>query len=349
MSITREPYGKLPDGREVEKFTLTNANGVRLCVTNYGGLLLSLEVPDRDGKTADVLLGKKGLRGYVAGHPYFGAITGRVAGRITGAKFTLDGVTYPLDKNDNDNCLHGGLDGFDKQVWEPTALEEDGASVLQLHYLDQDGHNGFPGNLDCTVTYRLTDDNALVIDYACTTDKATPLAVTNHAYFNLRGEDNGNILGHEFQILGDRYAVADAEMTLTGEVRSVEGQPNDLRQPVILRDRIAGIHKKHGDNYFFPEGRTAEPRLVARVREPESGRVMECLTTEPGVQFYSSAMIEDEVTTGKHGVYRLHAGFCLETQPCPEGVNKPDALGDIILRPGQNFTSRTIYRFSAGA
>ncbi|QYY36127.1 aldose epimerase family protein [Ruficoccus sp. ZRK36] len=347
MSITRESFGKLRDGREVEKFTLTNKNGVRLCVSNYGGLLLSLEVPDKDGNMADILLGKKGIKGYIAGHPFFGAITGRVAGRITGGKFTLDGTTYELEKNNGENALHGGTDGFDKQVWEPTALEEDGASVLKLHYLDPDGHNGFPGNLDGTVTYTLTDDNELVIDYAFTTDKATPLAVTNHAYFNLKGEANGNILGHEFQILADSYAVADGEMTLTGEVRSVEGQANDFRQPVILRERIAGMHKKHGDNYFFEGGRTDEPRLVVRIREPESGRVLECLTTEPGMQLYTSAMIEEEVVTGKHGVYQLHAGFCLETQACPEGINKPDTLGDIVLRPGQDFTSRTIFRFSA--
>ncbi|MBC2595285.1 galactose mutarotase [Ruficoccus amylovorans] len=346
MSITREDYGQLPDGRTAELFTLTNAQGMVLRVTNYGGLLLSLEVPDRDGKKADVLLGKKDLNGYLAGHPFFGAITGRVAGRITGAKFTLDGTEYQLDKTDGDNCLHGGRDGYDKQLWEPTALEEEGASVLKLRYIDPAGHNGFPGTVDCTVTYRLTDAGELVIDYAFLTDKATPLAVTNHAYFNLRGEGNGDVLGHEIQILADTYAVANDTMTLTGEVRSVEGQANDLRQPVILGERIAGIHLHHGDNYFFQSGRTAEPRLVARVREPESGRVMECLTTEPGVQFYSSAMMED-TETGKHGNYFKHAGLCLETQGCPEGVNQPDTLGDIILRPGTAFTSRTIYRFSA--
>ncbi len=345
MAIKSTPYGTLPSGDAATLYTLTNANGMRMRVTNYGGIIVSLTAPDREGKQEDIVLGKRSLADYLAGHPYFGAITGRVAGRIKGAEFELEGQTYKLVANNGTNCLHGGLDGFDKCLWEASVVKDGEADVLRLHHLDPDGNNGFPGNLDCTVDYRLSDDNELIIDYRFTTDKPTPVAVTNHSYFNLKGEGKGDILGHEFTILADKYAVADDEMSLTGEIASVEGQQNDFRKTGGLGWRIEGIHQQHGDNYFFPEGRTTEPRLVARVREPETGRIMECLTTEPGLQFYTSSMMEPG-EEGKTANYKRHSAFCLETQGCPHAVHDP-AFGEIILLPGKTFTSRTIYKFSA--
>lgn len=343
MAITSSPFGALPDGRPVDLFTLTNKHGLRVTITNYGGIVVSIETPDRDGNLADIVLGRPDLQGYLDGHPYFGAITGRVAGRITGAQFELNGVIYELEKNDGENNLHGGTDGFDKQLWEAEIIQEADEEVLSLFYTDPHLHNNFPGNLDCTVEYCLTDANELRIDYQLETDKPTPHTVTNHSYFNLKGEGNGDILDHTLQILADTYAVTDDNCTITGEIQAVDAKSGDFRQPVILRDCIADIHLRHGAAFFLNGGRTEEPRLVARVTEPTTGRTLECLTTEPNLQFYSSSMMEP-ATPGKRTPYDVHSAFCLEAQACPEAVNQ-DQLGDIILHPGDVFTSTTIYRF----
>lgn len=346
MAITSTPYGNLPGGEPVELFTLDNGRGLSVDITNYGGIVVAIRVPDRDGNIADVVLGKPDLASYLAGHPHFGAITGRVAGRVTGARFTLDGKEYRVAPNDDNgiNHLHGGEEGLDKALWRAETMVEDGREKLRLRHLDPDGHNGYPGNLDCTVDYSLSDDNALVIDYRLATDQPTPVTVTNHSYFNLAGEGSSDILGHELQIFADEYAVTDDEMTLLGQKRPVAGA-NDFREPAVIGDRIQDIHQNHGDAYFLCDGRTAEPRLVARVREPQSGRVLETLTTEPGMQLYLSAMMEPG-EVGKTGTHDRFAAICLEAQDYPDALNAPQLGCDIVLRPGQDFRSTTCYRFS---
>ncbi|WP_269540411.1 aldose epimerase family protein [Cerasicoccus fimbriatus] len=347
MPISSSPYGDLPTGETAQLFTLTNSHGLKVTITNYGGIVVSILAPDRDGNFADIALGKADLAGYLAGHPYFGAITGRVAGRVTHGKFSIDGEDYSLVINNEPNHLHGGLVGFDKILWNAEVVSESGQDKLRLTHRDPDGANGYPGNVDCRVDYSLTDEDELVIDYQFSTDKATPLVVTNHSYFNLKGQGEGTILDHEIQILANEVAVCDQEMTLLGEKRSVEGQANDFRKPAVIADRLSGLHEGHGDGYFLPEGRTAEPRLVARVREPKSGRTLEALTTEPYLQFYTSAQMEDG-EPGKTGSYVQYSGVCLEAQEYPDSVNSPE-LGVGVIRPGENFTSTTIYRFGVEA
>lgn len=344
MSITRKPYGMLPDGQPVELFTLRNAHGLMAEITNYGGIIVSLHAPDRQGQLADICLGKKDLQGYLAGHPFFGAITGRVAGRITAGRFTLDGIHYELETNDEPNHLHGGSQALDKALWQAALITEGGIEKLRLSYRDPEGSNGYPGNLDGTVTYSLREDNGLWIEYAFTTDKATPLTVTNHSYFNLKGDGEGDILDHNVQIWAQAYAPTDAEMTLLGEKRPVEGTPEDFRQPVRLAERIDHLFLRHGSAYFLDGGHTAEPRRVARFSEAGSGRILEVFTTEPMVQFYTGAMMEPG-EPGKRTPYDVHSGLCCETQNYADGVNRPE-LGDIILRPGQHYASTTIYRLA---
>lgn len=342
MSIISEPYGVI-DGASVELFTLTNEAGLKVTITNYGGIVVGIFTSDRDGQVADIALGRPDLAGYLASHPYFGAITGRVAGRLTRGKFTLDGVHYQLALNNGPNHIHGGLKAFDKMVWAPAVVEVDGRETLRLTHRDPDGANGYPGNVDCQVDYSLTRDNALRIDYQLRTDKATPLAVTNHSYFNLKGEGEGQILDHEVQIFASEVAVMDDDMTLLGSKRSVDGQADDFREPALIADRVAGLFHGHGSGYFLPEGRTKEPRLVAKVREPKSGRTLETWTTEPYLQFYTSSQMENG-EPGKTGAYVQHSGFCLEAHPYPDSVNSPE-LGDGVLRPGVDFRSTTLYRF----
>ncbi|WP_309399377.1 aldose epimerase family protein [Cerasicoccus maritimus] len=347
MSITSAAYGVLPTGEDVQLFTLTNANGLTVTITNYGGIVVSILTPDREGNMADIALGKADLAGYLAGHPHFGAMTGRVAGRLTAGKFTLDGVDYQLALNNGANHLHGGLKGFDKFLWNAEIVTEDGQDKLRLTHTDPDGSNGYPGNLEGQVDYSLTDSNELVIDYTFRTDKATPLVVTNHSYFNLKGQGEGTILDHEIQVLASEYAVCADDMTLLDEKRSVEGQPNDFREPAIIADRVEGLHQHHGDGYFLPGGQTEAPRLVARVRELQSGRTLETLTTEPYLQLYTSAQMEEN-EPGKTGCYGLHSGLCLEAHDYSNAVNCPE-LGKGVLYPDETFRSTTIYRFGVEA
>jgi len=343
MPITSTPYGELPDGSPVQRFTLANEAGMSADIMTYGGIVLSINVPDRDGNITDVALGKPDLAAYLAGHPHFGAISGRVAGRLTGGRFTLDGESYQLEINDGPNHLHGGSSSFDKMNWQPEIVMEDGQEKLRLRHHDPEGANGYPGNVDCTVDYVVTPDNELRIDYRITTDRATPMVVTNHSYFNLKGEGEGLILDHELQIFADEVAILDREMTLLGKKRSVDGTADDFREPALIGDRVAELHEQHGSGYFLPGGRTAEPRLVARVREPSSGRVLETLTTEPYLQFYTSSQM-DEGEGGKRVPYGKHCAFCLEAHEYSDAVNAPH-LGDGVLRPGEDFRSTTIYRF----
>jgi len=347
MSITSQPYGTLPNGEAVSLFTLTNANGLSTEVTNYGAILVSLLVPDRDGELGDVVLGKDSLDAYVAGHPCFGSTCGRVAGRIGGAKFKIEGKTYTLEANDNGvNNLHSGPEGFHLMLWTAKVIKDFGVEKLELSLTDPDGHNGFPGTVHCTVTYALLDDDTLQIHYEATTDHTTPFNPTNHSYFNLRG--SGDIFGHEMQIFADSVATVDGNSTLIGRRDPVVAGYNDYRQPVELGS-LEKLEAGNADIYFFiNEGRTPQPKPVATVKEPTTGRMMEVLTTEPGVQFYAGrSLSEDAPEIGKNGVIHepMHA-FCLETQDYADSINFPE-MGGAILKPGETFKSTTLFRFSA--
>lgn len=347
--FSRQSFGKTDTGEQVELYTLTNSKGVAAAITNYGGILVSLKVPDRAGQLADVVLGFDALDGYLKAHPYFGAIIGRYGNRIAKARFTLNGVEYQLARNEGENSLHGGIKGFDKAVW--TAKEIDGGKGLELTYLSKDGEEGFPGNLAVTVTYSLNDENELKIDYAATTDKDTVVNLTNHSYFNLAGQGEGDVLGHVVTINADRFTPVDAKLIPTGELRPVEGTPFDFRSPRGIGERINDKDEQlvlgKGYDHNFVLNRTGEGlALAARVVEPKTGRVMEVLTTEPGMQFYTGNFLDGTIT-GKGGkVYRQRYGFCLETQHFPDSPNKPE-FPSVVLKPGEQYRSTTIYRFGA--
>ena len=347
MRITQKHYGALPDGRSASLFQLTNSQGLSAEITNYGGIIVALQTPDRHGELADVTLGKDSLEDYLAGHPHFGAITGRTAGRITRAKFTVDGHNYSLIANNGPNCLHGGLDAYDKVLWDAKIIDQDGLQKLRLKTIDPDGKNGFPGTVQCTVTYALLADNSLEINYQASSDKTTPLNLTNHAYFNLSGAGSGDILKHKVQIQASTVATADAAATLLGRRDPVTEGFNDFRSPVTLgslKELLAGNADIH---YFLDKGRTAQPELAAQVYDPSSGRTLETLTTEPGIQFYAALSLPaDGSVIGKSGMkYWPGHAFCLETQDYPDSVNSPE-LGGAILSAGEQFESTTIYRFS---
>ena len=349
-TVAEQPFGRLPDSTEVRLFTLDNGRGMRATITNYGGIVTSLLVPGPGGDTADVVLGYDSLEGYLRGSPYFGAIVGRYANRIAKARFTLDGRRYTLAANDAGNTLHGGLKGFDKVVWRAAPFSDSTEAGVRLSYVSADGEEGYPGRLDVEVTYALTGANTLRIDYRARADQPTVLNLSHHGYFNLAGHASGDILGHEIEILADRFTPVDSLLIPTGELRGVSGTPVDFRTPTAIGARIAQEDEqlrfgKGYDHNWVPNGETGALRLVARVREPRSRRVMEVYTTEPGIQFYSGNFL-DGTNVGKGGVpYRHRAGFCLETQHFPDSPNHPD-FPSTVLRPGQEMRSTTIYHFS---
>jgi aldose 1-epimerase len=360
MSLAADPlpvraFGKMSDGRPVHLYTLKNASGLIAEISDYGGIVVSLRVPDRSGHSADVALGFNTLAEYQEKSPYFGAIIGRVGNRIAHGKFSLDGKTYTLVTNNNPGgmpCqLHGGIKGFDKVLWAADSAQRDGEPALRLRYLSVDGEEGYPGNLQVEVVYSVTKDNGLRIDYTATTDRATPVNLTNHSYFNLRGEGEGTILDHELTLHASRYTPVNAGLIPTGELAPVAGTPLDFTQPHKIGERIGAANEqlKRGlgyDHNFVIDGANGELRSAAVVHEPTTGRVMEVLTTEPGIQFYSGNFLDGK-SNGKSG--RPHAyrtGFALETQHFPDSVNQPN-FPSIILRPGQTYRTTTLYRFSA--
>lgn len=350
MHVTRESFGRLPDGQQVELFTLTNAHGVQVKVITYGGIVMALEVPDRTGTLADVVLGYDNLEQYLEDSPYFGAIVGRYGNRIAGGGFTLDGVTFTLATNDGRNHLHGGIRGFDKVVWRGEPVRDQHAVGVQLRYLSQDGEEGYPGRLDAVVTYRLTDADELRIDYEATTDRPTIVNLTHHSYFNLAGQGSGDILGHLLQINADRFTPVDAELIPTGELRSVEGTPFDFRRPTAVGAHInlADEQLRNGRGYdhnFVLNSGGDSLALAATVYEPTTGRVMEVFTTEPGIQFYSGNFLDGHHVGKKGNAYHYRTGFCLEAQHFPDSPNKP-GFPSVVLRPGQVYRQTTIYRFS---
>jgi aldose 1-epimerase len=339
MSIKKEPFGKTKDGTEVQLYTLSNEKGMQVKITNYGAIITAILTPDKQGKTGDVVLGFDNMdNGYQS--PYFGAAIGRYGNRIAKGKFTLDGQEYTLATNNGENHLHGGNVGFDKVVW---AAEEVGGNGLKLSYLSKDGEEGYPGNLTTTVTYTLTTDNELKIDYTATTDKATPVNLTNHSYFNLAAGAAADALQHVVTIHADRYTVVDASLIPTGELRPVAGSAMDFTKPVAIGARIDQVEGGYDHNYVL-NGDPGAMKLAATVFEPVSGRVMEVRTTEPGVQFYSGNFLNGKITGKGNTVYKKHYGFCLETQHFPDSPNQP-SFPSTILRPGETFKS-TSYKFS---
>ncbi len=347
MKLDHKVFGKTPDGAEVKIYTLSNSKGMTAKVSEYGGILTELWVPDRNGKPGNVVLGFDNLDRYVKGHPYFGATTGRVANRIANGKFTLDGKEYTLAVNNGPNHLHGGVKGFDKRVWRSRALPATGREVaVEFTYVSQDGEEGYPGTLTTTVVYTLTDDNELRIDYTATTDKATIVNLTNHSYFNL-GE-SGSILDHVLMINADRYTAADETLIPTGELAPVKSTGLDFTQPRRIGDRIADYMSfaKGYDHNFVINGGGKAMTLAARVQDPKSGRQMEVWTTEPGVQLYCGNHLDGSLTGVGGAVYGQHTGFCLETQHFPDSINKPN-FPSVVLRPGQTFKSTTANRFTA--
>ena len=333
-------------------YTLTNSHGVEVRAMNYGGIILSVRVPDRKGQMADIALGHDTLEGYIPNPPYLGAIVGRYANRIANGKFTLDGKTYSLPVNNGSNSLHGGLKGFDKVVWDAEPLK--GKTGVAFRYLSKDGEEGYPGNLKVKVTYTLTEANQLFIEYEATTDKATPINLSQHSYFNLAGEGNGDVLSHEVMINADRFTAVDKNLIPTGELRSVKGTPLDFTGPTKVGAHIDDNYDQLAiaggyDHNFIINRRSEDNGLVlaARIYEPTSGRALEVSTTEPAVQFYTGNFLDGTVT-GKQGhVYKRRYGFCLETQHYPDSPNHPD-FPMTILKPGETFRSKTVFTFRRG-
>ncbi len=345
MSANEEPFGQTPDGRQVALYTLANPNGIKAGITNFGAILVSLEVPDRDGNLADVTLGFDALDGYLGKHPYFGAVVGRYANRIGNAGFMLNGVEYKLAANNGENHLHGGTKGFDKMVWKLDDLRAEGDEAsVKMSYISEDGEEGYPGNLACSVTYTLTEDDELKISYEADTDKATVVNLTNHSYFNLAGQGTGDVLGHELMLNAEMYTVVDEGLIPTGENRSVKDSPMDFTISASIGSRIAQVEGGYDHNYVLKSGGDSLA-LCARAYEPTSGRVMEVYTTEPGVQLYTGNFLDGSVT-GKDGkVYKKHYGFCLETQHFPDSPNKPD-FPSVVLEPGQKYATTTVFKFA---
>jgi aldose 1-epimerase len=346
-SVEKKDFGKTEDGTAVDLYTLTNSSGMKAKISTYGGIITELHVPDRNGKLADVVLGFDDLKSYLAGHPFFGAITGRVANRIAKGRFTIDGKEYKLAVNNGPNSLHGGIKGFDKKVWKAEAIEGKDHVGVKLTFTSPDGEEGFPGTLMATVTYTLTDKNELRIDYHATSDKPTPVNLTNHSYFNLAGPASGHILGHELTLEADKYTPSDETLIPTGEIAPVKGTPLDFTTPHAIGERLGQIKADpvgYDHNYVLRSG-GGKLALGARVVEPKSGRVLEMLTTEPGVQLYTANFLDGK-TKGKEGVvYNKHQGFCLEAQHFPDAVHHAN-FPTIILRPGKTYTQTTVYRFA---
>jgi aldose 1-epimerase len=350
-----EPFGKTPDGTPVEVFTLTNKNGIKLRAMTYGAIVLSLETPDRDGKNADIVLGYSTLDEYIKDTPYFGAIVGRYGNRIANGKFQLDGKEYTLATNNEPGgikcSLHGGVKGFDKVVWRGEPIVKDGAQGVKFSYTSKDGEEGYPGTLHVSVTYVLTDDNAWRIDYEANTDKATPINITQHSYFNLKGEGNGDILDHELTFQASRFTPVNVGLIPTGELRSVKETPFDFTTPHRIGQRVNADDEqiKFGGGYdhnWVLDNQSGKLALAATVHEPSTGRVIEVLTTEPGLQFYCGNFLDGKLT-GKSGKpYHFRNGFCLETQHYPDSPNQP-TFPNTILRPGKTWQSTTVYQFGA--
>ncbi len=347
-SINVRPFGCLEDGRLVESWSLSGAGGLTVEALTYGGIVTKLILPDRNGRDADVVLGFNDLGSYLQGHPYFGSIVGRVAGRMKGAEFHLEGRSFQLPCNEPPNHLHGGYRGFDKQLWRATTVvRPDHAPSLRLDYRSCDGEEGYPGNVDVSVTYTVTNDNVFLIETRATTDQATPFSLTHHSYFNLAGEGSGSIANHVLQIDADEFIGMNEDLTLSDCPETVEGTPNDLRIATPLAGRLTHLASDHGAMYPVRKPTAAGGVVkIAELTHPESGRVLTCSTTNTHLQLYTASALDGSIT-GKSGrPYAKYAALCLECEGYPNGANRPN-LGDIILRPGAPQHHITAYAFSS--
>jgi len=348
-TISKEVFGELPDGTKADLYTLTNGNGMVVKISNYGGIITQMTAEDKNGKWEDVVLGFDSLSTYLKGHPFFGALVGRYGNRIAKGKFTLDGKEYSLPINNGPNSLHGGIKGFDKKLWNATEIKKDSIVGLELTYVSADGEEGFPGKLNVKVTYTLTNDNGLQIDYEATTDKTTIINLTNHSYFNLTGMKK-DILGHEVSILSDSLVPVDGTLIPTGKLLSVTGTPFDFREPTAVGKRIDQTEDeqiKNGGGYdhcWVINRSNSELIPFATVRDPESGRFMEVSTTEPAVQFYTGNFLDGSLK-GKNATYNKRFGLCLETEHYPDSPNQPQ-FPTTVLKPGETYKTSTKYAFS---
>jgi len=346
MNIGSEPFGLMPDGHEVKLFTLTNGQGMEVKIINYGGIIAAINVPDRDGKIGDVVVGHDTLEGYLNRSRYFGCLIGRYGNRIRCGKFSMNGTAYSLAINNGRNHLHGGVKGFDKVLWQPRQLNDG----LQLTYQSHDCEEGYPGNLEATVIYSLTDANELRIKYVAVTDRDTIVNLTNHSYFNLAGA--GTILDHELMINADAFTPVDETLIPTGEFRCVKGTPMDFTAARAIGSHLADPDQQLQfagggyDHNFVLRPTNGELRLVARLHEPLRGRTMEVITTQPGLQFYSGNFLDGSLV-GKGGcAYVKHSGCCLETQHFPDSPNH-EHFPSTVLKPDEEYRHTTLYRFSA--
>ncbi|MEM1121147.1 MAG: aldose epimerase family protein [Bacteroidota bacterium] len=349
MPIHQQPFGSTPNNVPVSLFTLTNKNGVTVKITNLGGIVTSILVPDKNEVLGEINLGFPQLDNYLKGHPAFGALVGRYANRIANGQFALAGKTYQLPINNGPNHLHGGLKGFDQAIWKAVAVEKRGIPSLILTYLSKDGEEGYPGNLSCTVTYTLTDENELKINYQANTDQPTVLNLTNHCYFNLKDGGKTSVLDHDIQIFAEHFTPVNQHVIPTGEIKSVKRTPFNFLKKRKIGERIeqANAQLKIGQgydhNYVLPQKEGL--KKAARVIESTSGRVLEVFTTEPGLQFYTANWLDGSLT-GHHNIaYQRRCAFCLETQHFPNSPNQP-SFPSTVLQPDEVFESTTIYRFS---
>lgn len=348
--MEKKIFGQLPDGTTADVYSLKNANGMEVQISNYGGTIVNWTAPDKNGKFENITLACDSLSGYLKGVPYFGALIGRYGNRIAKGKFSIDGKEYTLAQNNGVNALHGGKIGFDKVLWAATPTENE-EPKLQLNYTAKDGEEGYPGNLMVEVIYTLLNDNSLKIEYSATTDKPTVVNLTNHAYFNLSGDMNQDILGHELTLNANKYLPVDETLIPTGELQSVSGTPFDFTKAYKIGKRVndsTDIQIKYGKGYdhcwVFTDARNSL-KSVAKVYEEKSGRVMEVLTTEPAIQFYTGNFLDGTIN-GKNGIIVKHrTGLCLETQHYPDSPNQPN-FPSTLLKPGEKYSSTTVYKFS---
>lgn len=347
LNVESKPFGKTKDGREVTVFTLTNSRGIKVRMIDYGATVISVETPDKAGKTANITLGFPTLAGYLERHPYFGSTVGRYGNRIAGGKFKLDGKEYSLATNNGPNHLHGGIKGFDAVMWKGAPVKTPDSVGVKFTYTSIDGEEGYPGKLDVMATYTLTANNELRIDYEAKTDKPTVVNLTNHAYWNLAGAGSGTILKHELTLAADKYLPIDDTSIPTGKLADVKGTPFDFTTPHAIGERIDEVkkdpHKTKGyDHCFVLRGQQGKLELAAKAKDPASGRVMEIFTTEPGVQLYCGNFLGGGAGEGG---YKQHEAFCLETQHYPDSPNQP-SFPSTVLKPGETYRSTTVHKFS---
>ncbi len=345
-AVSKTPFGRLPDGTEVDLYTLTNPHGLEVAVMTHGATITSVKTPDRDGRLANVTLYLDTFDDYLRGHPLFGSVVGRYANRIGGAKVTIGGVEYPLTPNAGKNHIHGGREGFQKKVWKVRAVQRDGAAGVELTLTSPDGDEGYPGTLHVKLLYELTDDNELRMDYTATTDKPTIVNLTNHTYWNLAGAGSGDVLGHILTLYADAYLPTDDQKVPTGEIRSVKGTVMDFLQPQAMGSRIKTVEGENYDHCYVLNKRPGESlSQAAHVVEPKSGRVMDVWTTKPGVQFFTARILNNPRWQAGGRPYAPYDGFCLETQHFPDAPNHSN-FPSPVLRPGETYHHTTVHRFS---